>query len=157
LIRTLSAGPGMNWSGLIMEGFMGRDEFGSMAGSQFAAGRSCQGTLASPCMAGMMKGASLAAFPFVIATAPVAPFEPEAACEAGASRITSRSLSVRADAKYLCSSHRFASSDIFFVCFGQSAKAAALSTSAGRKGSTTAQKPGSWRRTWTWYSTSLRT
>lgn len=41
-----------------MEGFIGRVELGSIAGSQFAAGRSYQGVDASPCIDGSMKGAS---------------------------------------------------------------------------------------------------
>jgi hypothetical protein len=40
---------------------MGRVEFGSRTGSQLPAGKSYHGKLGSPCMAGMMKGASLPA------------------------------------------------------------------------------------------------
>lgn len=58
-IKRLSAGPGTNCNGLTMSGFIGLVEFGSMTGNQFAAGRSYQGAEASPCMDGMMKGASL--------------------------------------------------------------------------------------------------
>jgi hypothetical protein len=56
----LSTGPVENRSGLIISGFMGRVELGSMTGSQFAAGRSYHGEEASPCIVGMMNGASLA-------------------------------------------------------------------------------------------------
>lgn len=43
-----------------MFGFIGLVEFGSMAGSQLAAGRSYHGVDGSPCMDGSMKGASRA-------------------------------------------------------------------------------------------------
>lgn len=44
-----------------MFGFIGLVEFGSMTGSQLAAGRSYQGVDGSPCMDGSMKGGSRAA------------------------------------------------------------------------------------------------
>lgn len=43
-----------------MVGFIGRVEFGSMTGSQLAAGRSYHGVDGSPCMDGRIKGASRA-------------------------------------------------------------------------------------------------
>lgn len=43
-----------------MSGFIGLVELGSMTGSQFAAGRSYHDTATSPCMAGMINGASFA-------------------------------------------------------------------------------------------------
>lgn len=55
----LSAGPEANRSGLIISGFMGLVELGSMSESQFAAGKSYHAEVASPCMVGMMNGASL--------------------------------------------------------------------------------------------------
>lgn len=61
-IKRLSAGPDINCNGLIMSGFIGLVEFGSMTGNQFAAGRSYHGADASPCMAGMMNGASFEDF-----------------------------------------------------------------------------------------------
>ena len=41
-----------------MDGFMGRVELGSKAVSQFPAGKSYQGVVGSPCIAGMMNGGS---------------------------------------------------------------------------------------------------
>lgn len=59
LMSCSSAGPDANRSGLIISGFIGLVELGSISGSQFAAGKSYQGEVASPCMVGMRKGASL--------------------------------------------------------------------------------------------------
>lgn len=42
-----------------MSGFMGLVELGSMTGSQFAAGKSYQDAVTSPCIVGIMNGASL--------------------------------------------------------------------------------------------------
>lgn len=58
--RFLSAGPPASCSGLIMLGFIGLVELGSITGSQLAAGRSYHGVDASPCMDGSVKGASRA-------------------------------------------------------------------------------------------------
>jgi hypothetical protein len=44
---------------LIISGFIGLVEFGSMTGSQFAAGKSYQAEEVSPCIVGIIKGASL--------------------------------------------------------------------------------------------------
>lgn len=45
-----------------MSGFIGLVELGSMTGSQFAAGKSYHDTDMSPCIAGMMNGASFEDF-----------------------------------------------------------------------------------------------
>jgi hypothetical protein len=52
---------------LIIEGFIGRVEFGSRTGSQFAAGRSYHRVEGSPCVAGKTHGAVLAALATALA------------------------------------------------------------------------------------------
>lgn len=48
-----------------MSGFIGLIELGSIEGNQLAAGKSYHDTVASPCMAGMINGASFENFVLV--------------------------------------------------------------------------------------------
>lgn len=97
-----------------MDGFIGRVEFGSMTGSQLAAGRSYQGTLASPCMAGITYGVSFESFVPDVGALSESPCPFDATCDVGASRAMLLSLETNASEKYLCSLHRSSRSITFF-------------------------------------------
>lgn len=137
---------------------MGRVEFGSRTGSQFAAGRSYHGVDGSPCMAGMTQGVVFAAFAILSAgfSSPL-PFCGSSSLDEGPSSTAFRSCSTKPSEKYRFSSHRLIKSRILRMCFGQLWKAAALLTRAGSDGSSFWAKASSRLRCLTWKRTSFRT
>lgn len=133
--RPLSAGPCWRTRGLIIEGFIGRVEFGSNAGSQFPAGRSYHGVEGSPCMAGMTHGAVFAALATGSVEVSASLSFLLSSLEDGPSSTAVRSCWIKLEEKYLFSSQRPIKSCNFLMCFGQLLKDAALRTRAGRVGS----------------------
>lgn len=83
-----------------MSGFMGLVEFGSRTGIQLPAGKSYHGMDGSPCMAGMMKGASFAGLgtELVVMAVGRAVFGTEA-LDAGPSSTATRSCLITASEK----------------------------------------------------------
>lgn len=136
LTRSFSAGAGGNWSGRIMSGFMGLVEFGIRWGSQVAAGRSYQAVEGSPCIEGIIQGASFVGLDVgVVAGLPEAEAsESEAWSSWKLPWTTSRSSLITLCGKYPCSSHRSIKSCSFAICLGQSGKDATVPTSAGSAG-----------------------
>ena len=120
---------------MIIDGFIGRVEFGSKTGSQFPAGKSYQGAVGSPCIAGITQGAVFAALAMALAelsnSAPLFP----SSLEDGASSTAARSCSTKSREKYLFSSHSPIKSWIFRMCFGQLMNDAALLIRVGSVGS----------------------
>lgn len=155
LTRALSAGPWERTSGLIMDGFMGRVEFGSRTGSQFPAGRSYQGVEGSPCMAGMTHGAVLAAFAMALAELSATFSAFSCPTDVGPSSTADRSFGMKPSEKYPFSSHRATRSCSLRICLGLFLKEAAVLMRAGRDGSSFWAKASSRRRNLAWYKMSL--
>lgn len=148
--RFLLAGPPASCSGLIMEGFIGLVEFGSMAGSQLAAGRSYHGVDASPCMDGSRNGASRADEAVASFCMAVSPFASVLSFAfVGPSATAARSFSSTGPEKKAFSSQTSIRSFSCPWCFGAFVKAAALLNSGRTCGSMSATKVWFWVRNFT--------
>jgi hypothetical protein len=100
-----SARPAARCSGLINSGGMGSVEFGVRCGSHVAAGRSYHGIVASPCIAGIVNGASLAIFGIDGSVVVVVVASPFVATLLPLLAIASRNFAIVAGAKCSFSCH----------------------------------------------------